>query len=129
MRRRYSDITASGADVVAVGTGDAIYAKAFVADESVPFVVLVDDDGRAAEAASVGKGGLLALGGPGTWRAALRARSGGHRPHKTGERITQLGATFVIGPGPTLRYQHYDSDASDHAPLDDVIAALSMSED
>jgi hypothetical protein len=38
--------------------------------------------------------------------------------------VTQLGATFVLGPGETLRYEHVDEHSADHAPLDDVLAAL-----
>ena len=36
----------------------------------------------------------------------------------------QIGATFVIGPGDRIRYEHMDADSTDHAPPDDVIAAL-----
>lgn len=124
MRRSYAEITSVGADVVAIGTGDASYARDFIADEHVPFLVLVDDDARAAAAASVTKGGLLGVAGPATWRTVVKAWSQGHRQHRRGRRIAQLGATFVIGPGPQVHYQHYDSDAADHAPLEEVVAAL-----
>ena len=53
-----------------------------------------------------------------------RARAAGHRIHKAGKRVTQLGATFVVGPGNQVRYEHHDAFSSDHAPLDDVLAAL-----
>ncbi len=32
--------------------------------------------------------------------------------------MTQLGATFVIGPGEQVRYEHVDDHSADHAPLD-----------
>ncbi len=35
-----------------------------------------------------------------------------------------FGATFVIGPGDVVRYTHIDRDSTDHAPLDEVLAAL-----
>lgn len=124
MRRAYSDITAHGADVVAVGTGDARYAKAFIAEEDVPFLVLLDEDGAAAAAASLREAGLWRLAGPANWAGALRTRRAGHRQHKIGKRVTQLGATFVAGPGNKLRYEHLERDPSDHAPIDDVLAAL-----
>jgi hypothetical protein len=38
--------------------------------------------------------------------------------------VTQLGATFVVGPGPRVRYAHVDADSTDHAPIDDVLHAL-----
>lgn len=124
MRRSYPDIKARGADVVAIGTGDTRYAKAFVAEEEIPFLVLVDDEARAASAASVRKASWLTVAGPASWAGTRRAWAEGFRIHKSGRRVTQLGATFVLGPGPTVRYEHQASDSSDHAPLEQVLAAL-----
>ena len=39
-------------------------------------------------------------------------------------RVTQLGATFVLGPGDQVRYAHIDEHSADHASLDEVLAAL-----
>jgi aspartate/glutamate racemase len=124
LRREYPDITARGADVVAIGTGDVRYARGFVEEEQIPFFVLVDDDARAASAASVRKVNFLKLLGPGTWSATRRTWKDGYRVHKNGKRVNQLGATFVIGPGSTVHYAHVDADSTDHAPLVDVLAAL-----
>ena len=125
MRDRYEEIRARGADVVAVGTGDRRYAAAFTADEHVPFPVLVDDHADAARAASVRRVPLFRLmADRRSWAGTRRARAGGHRIHRAGKRVTQLGATFVIGPGPELRYAHIDDHSADHASLDDVLQAL-----
>jgi hypothetical protein len=43
---------------------------------------------------------------------------------KSGKRVTKLGATFVVGPGDAVRYEHVDVHSADHAPLADVLAAL-----
>lgn len=110
--------------MVAIGTGDARYARAFVDQEEIPFTVLVDDDATAANAASVITLSFRRLLGPGTWRQSRQTWRNGYRIHKSGKRVTQLGATFVIGPGPKLRYSHIDTDSTDHAPLDAVLAAL-----
>jgi len=110
---------------VAVGTGSVRHAAAFVTDESVPFPVLVDDDARAARAASVRRVGFFRLLTDRRSReGAKRARAAGHRIHKAGRRVTQLGATFVIGPGAQVRYEHLDDHSADHAPIDDVVAVL-----
>ena len=122
MRRAYPDITARGADVVAIGTGDVRYARGFVDEEEIPFLVLVDDAAAAARAASVRKVNFFRLLGPGTWKTTRETWKEGYRIHKSGKRVNQLGATFVIGPGPTVHYAHLDDDSTDHAPLDDVIA-------
>ena len=124
MRERYDDITGRGAEVVAVGTGDQRYAARFVEDEAVPFPVVVDDDGEAARAAAVKKATPWGLFNPASFPGARRARRAGHRIHKSGKRVTQLGATFVIGPGDQVRYEHVDAHSADHAPLEEVLSAL-----
>lgn len=121
----YDEIQRRGAEVVAIGTGNVRYAAAFIADEDVPFPVLVDGDARAAHAASVRRVGFLRLLTDRRSRdGAKRARAGGHKIHKAGRRVTQLGATFVVGPGSQVRYEHLDDHSADHAPLDEVLAAL-----
>jgi peroxiredoxin len=125
LRGIYDEIQRRGAEVVAIGTGKVRYAAAFVADEDVPFPVLVDDDARAAGAASVPRVGFFRLlTDPRSREGAKRARASGHRIHKAGRRVTQLGATFVVGPGTRVRYEHVDDHSADHAPLDEVLAAL-----
>jgi peroxiredoxin len=124
LRERYDDIKDRGAEVVAIGTGDQRYAAAFVDDEDVPFPVLVDDDGVAARAASVRKASPLGLFDPRSFPGARRATRAGHRIHKSGKRVTQLGATFVVGPGDDVHYEHLDAHTADHAPLDAVLDSL-----
>lgn len=110
--------------MVAIGTGDVRYARAFAEQEEIPFLVLVDDDATAARAASVRKVNFFKLLGPGTWATTRKTWREGYRIHKSGKRVNQLGATFVIGPGPTVHYEHMDDDSTDHAPLDDVLDAM-----
>ena len=124
MRDEHQAITARGAEIVAVGTGDASYARSFVADTGVGFPVLVDDSGAAAQAVSVRRSGLLALVGPGAWAKGRQVWRAGHHVHRPGKRVTQMGATLVMGPGPQLRYEHLDAEPWDHAPLEDVLGAL-----
>jgi peroxiredoxin len=125
LREHYEQIQALGGEVVAVGTGDERYAKAFVADDAIPFPVLLDDDGAAAQAASVRTIPFLQLlFDPRSWPGGVRARRAGFRIHRSGQRVTQLGATFVIGPGPTVRYAHIDRHSADHAPLDAVLGSV-----
>jgi peroxiredoxin len=124
LRAHYGEITGIGADVVAIGTGNERYAAAFIREENIPFTVLVDDDARAAGAASLRDVGWLAMLHPRTWRATVETWRRGHRVHKAGARVTQLGATFVLGPGDRVRYEHLDRDSTDHAPVAEVLAAL-----
>ena len=127
MRSSYPEITAAGAEVVAVGTGDERYAKAFVTDEQIPFAVLVDDDATAANAAAIKKVNFAALlFDPRSFSGGRRAHRNGFRVKKSGKRVNQLGATFVVGPGSTVRYSHIDAHTADHAPVDEVMAALPL---
>jgi peroxiredoxin len=127
LREHYEDIKDSGAEVVAVGTGDERYATAFVEQEHVPFPVLVDDDAEAANAAAVRTIPFLQLLlDPRALRGGRRAHRVGFRIQRSGERVTQLGATYVIGPGSTVRYEHIDKHSADHAPLADVLRAATQ---
>jgi len=124
LRERYDEITSAGADVVAIGTGDRRYAEAFVRDERIPFLVLIDDDAAAAHAASLQSLNWFQLLHPRTWKATRATSKRGYHVHRSGKRVRQIGATFVIGAGDRVRYEHLDADSTDHAPIDDVVAAL-----
>ena len=124
MRERYDEITGLGGDVVAIGTGDRSYAGAFVRDERIPFLVLVDDGAVAAHAASVQTLNWFQLLHPRTWKATRETSKRGHHVHKAGKRVRQIGATFVIGACDRVRYEHLDADTTDHAPIEEVVAAL-----
>jgi peroxiredoxin len=124
LRDANDKISTAGAELVAIGTGDQKYAAAFVRETGAPFLVLVDDDAQAAHAASVRTVSWYRLLHPTTWRASLETWREGHRIHKAGKRVKQLGATFVLGPGDNVRYSYVDADSTDHAPVDAVVAAL-----
>jgi len=126
LRDRYDDLRAQGVELVAVGTGDQRYAGAFVRDEKIPYLVLVDDDAEAARAASVNVASWYRLLHPTTWLATVATWRRGHRIHSPGKRVTQLGATFVLGPGDEVRYSHVDADSTDHADIPEVLAAVGV---
>ena len=115
---------ATGAGATAIGTGGKRYAQAFIEDESVPFPVLLDEDGEAAEIAGTGSIGATTLLKPKAVAAGVRSLSGGNRQQKTGKRPMQLGATFVIAPGDDVLYADYEDFPGDHAPLGEVLQIL-----
>jgi hypothetical protein len=110
--------------VTAVGTGGRRYAQAFIEDEAVPFRVLLDEDGIAADIVEMNTIGAMSLIRPDAWLAGAKSLAGGNRQHNTGRRPTQLGATLVMGPGNELIYIDKESFAGDHADLDEVLAVL-----
>ncbi|MDH3540783.1 MAG: redoxin domain-containing protein [Acidimicrobiia bacterium] len=124
VRDRYDEFVAIGVGVTAIGTGGKRYARAFIADEQVPFPVLLDEDGVAADIVGTNSLGVGTMLKPSAYVAGVRSMAKGHRQHKTGRRPTQLGATLVIGPGDDLLYEDYEDFAGDHADLDEVLAVL-----
>ena len=124
LRDRHDEITELGGRIAAIGTGNRDYAAHFVSEERLPYLVLVDDDAQAARAAAVPTLSWAQLLHPRTWKASREASKRGHRLHKPGARVKQIGATFVIGVDGRVRYEHLDSDSTDHAPIDDVVKAL-----
>lgn len=109
---------------MAIGTGGKRYAQAFIEDEQVPFDVLLDEDGSAAEIVGTNTLGAFDLVKPSQVMAGLKATAKGNRQRKTGRRPLQLGGTLVIGPGDELLYEDYEDFAGDHADLDEVLAVL-----
>jgi peroxiredoxin len=124
LRDHHDEITARGADIVAIGTGDRRYAEAFVLEERIPFLVLVDDDAVAANAAALRTLNWFRLLHPSTWKATRATSKRGYHVHKAGKRVKQIGATFVLGPGDRVSYEHLDADSTDHAPLSEILVAL-----
>lgn len=110
--------------MTAIGTGGRNYAKAFMEDEQVPFPVLLDEDGTAAEIVGTQKLGATSLFKPGQIAAGMRSMKGGHRQGKPGARPMQLGATLVIGTDGEILYEDFEEFAGDHADIDEVIAAI-----
>jgi len=124
VRDRYEEFVDVGVGVTAIGTGGKRYAAAFIEDEDVPFPVLLDEDGAAADIVGTKALGVGTLLKPSAYVAGVRSLTKGHRQQKTGRRPTQLGATLVIGPGDELLYEDYEDFAGDHADIDDVLASL-----
>lgn len=114
--------------MTAIGTGGRRYAQAFIEDESVPFPVLLDEDGVAADIVETNSLGAMSLIRPDAWLAGAKSLVGGNRQHNAGRRPTQLGATLVMAPGNELLYIDKESFAGDHADLDEVLAVLGRQE-
>ncbi len=90
----------------------------------MPFPVLLDEDGSAADIVGTASIGPAALLKPGQFSAGFRSFAGGHRQGKAGRRPTQLGATLVMGPGDEILYEDFEEYAGDHADIDEVLSAL-----
>jgi peroxiredoxin len=138
LRDAYAEVQGAGAEVVAIGTGPSM-AQAFVEDYRIPYPVLIDADARAAKAATIGRMSFLGMFTPASYPGTIRAWRAGHRIGMSGNRVTQLAATFVVGPQQVSRsepqasedhqvaklyYEHRNKHGADHPPLGEVLAAL-----
>ena len=123
LRDRVDEIRARGAELVIVGNGAAHFAAAFREDFALDCPMLVDPELRAYRAAGLRRGRveLLSLRLP---LNALRALRSGFRQSSVQGDPWQLGGVFVIRPGGELTYRHGSREAGDHAPVDEILAAL-----
>jgi len=124
LRSHIDEIRSRGADVVAIGTGNPMYAKDFIQQFDINFLVLIDADAAAARAASIKRATRAQLLSPASLMRGVSRFVMGGRQGKSGARISQLGATFVIAPGGKLLFEHLAEATSDNAPMHDVLAAL-----
>jgi len=62
---------------------------------------------------------------PGSFLKGLRAFAKGFRQGARRGNPVQQGGIFVLGPADRVRYEWRDRFAGDHAPMSDVVAALS----
>jgi NAD(P)-dependent dehydrogenase (short-subunit alcohol dehydrogenase family) len=123
LRDRVEDIRAAGAELVLVGSGTPEFATAFQEDFALDCPVLVDESLEAYRVAGLKRGAASALS-PRMAFSAVRALRGGHRQTSVQGDVWQLGGVLVIRPDDSIAYRHAASEAGDHAPIEDVLAAL-----
>lgn len=125
MRAHQEEIAGAGAGLAAVGLGDRAYAARFREETGIGFPLLVDEERRAYRAAGLKSGSLLHLLRRDNARARARARAAGHRQRRLGKDPFQLGGSFVFAPGDRDLYVHSSATFGDHAPVAELLAALS----
>lgn len=124
MREHQSEFDRKGAGLVAIGLGDAHYARAFREETGIRFPLLIDDKREAYGALKLKKANLFHL----FWKinslGRKRAKASGHRQHRIGKDPFQLGASFVFGPGNVDHFVHISETFSDNAPPDVLLSAI-----
>ena len=101
--------------MLAVGLGDADYARRFRQDTQIAFPLLIDAQREAYKAISLRNASLLHLLRKDNFAARKRAKSGGHRQHRLGKDPFQLGGSFVFAPGNVDRFVHVSETFGDNA--------------
>lgn len=124
MREREDDFKQKGAGLVAIGLGDAAYARQFREDSKINFPLLIDEKREAYKALGLGTATLLHMFRKDNAAARKRAKAGGHRQHKLGKDPFQLGGSFVFVPGNVDRFVHVSQTFGDNAAPADLLAAI-----
>ena len=123
MRDIIPAIEERGARLVVVGNGLPEQAWDRKENLDFPATVWVDAEMMAYRAAGLRRGPARTL----SWRTLghlVRAWRGGHRQAGVQGDPWQLGGAFVIAPPDQVHYAHVSREAGDHAPEQDLLAAL-----
>ncbi|MFV8755075.1 peroxiredoxin-like family protein [Nannocystaceae bacterium ST9] len=113
----------AGARLVAVGTGGREYAKAFVTERKIPYLVLVDKQLETHDLIGIKSGTQAGVFKPSTLLHAAKALAAGERQGKSGPNPFLYGAAHVIAAGGLLQYAWLNDDYQDSAPVDELLAA------
>jgi hypothetical protein len=124
LREHEQDFQKKGAKLIAIGLGDANYARQFREDAKIDFPLLIDDKRQAYRAVELKKASLLHLLRKANAAARQRAKSDGHRQHRLGKDPFQLGGSFVFAPGNVDRFVHVSETFGDNASPADILAAI-----
>ena len=124
MRAHEQEFRSKGANLAAIGLGDANYAKAFREETGIAFPLLIDADRKAYRAAELKKANLLHLLRKDNAAARKRAKAGGFSQKKLGENPFQLGASFVFAPGNVDKFIHISETFGDNAATADLLKAI-----
>jgi AhpC/TSA antioxidant enzyme len=124
LREHEQECVEKGANLAAIGLGDARYARLFREETGINFPLLVDERREVYRAAGLRSASIFHIWRRDNAAARKRARAGGHHQHQMGKDPFQLGGSFVFGPGNVDRYAHISRTFGDNAPLSALIAAL-----
>lgn len=120
---RREEIESRGAQLIAIGNGNAQWARAFIESENIDFPVFVDPSRQSYDAFGMKRGTseVMTLK---SLRHAARAMSRGFRQSATRGDPVQIGGVVVFDASGEMIYTHLEEEAGDLADLDEVIAAL-----
>lgn len=124
LRDYESKFQAKGAGLAAIGLGDMRYAQLFRKATGITFPLLVDEQSEAYRAAGLKHASIFHLFRLDNFIARRRARSAGHRQHRTGQNPFQLGGSFVFAPGNRDLFSHLSQTFGENASPEDLLAAL-----
>jgi len=124
LREHENEFNEAGAALAAIGLGDAKYARFFREEAGITFSLLIDENRVAYKAAGLKSGNLFHLLRSDNSAARQSAREAGHRQHRAGRNLFQLGGSFVFAPGNRDIYAHLNKTFGDNAPVEALLGAV-----
>ena len=124
MREHEQEFRSKGANLAAIGLGDANYARLFREETGITFPLLIDAERQAYKTVELKKANLLHLLRSDNAAARKRAKAGGFEQKKLGENPFQLGGSFVFAPGNVDKFVHVSETFGDNAAMTDLLAAI-----
>ncbi len=110
----------AGAQIVVIGNGSPVAAKAFAEERKLPFRLLTDPSLRTYDAAGA-KRNILGAVTPSVIRRAAETRARGFRQGATQGSVFQTGGGFLLYPDNTIAWSQISAESGDHfdpaAPL------------
>jgi hypothetical protein len=123
--RARPEIEARGAELVVVGSGAPEHLAGFREVTGYRGPLLTDPSLRSFQVAGLASGWRRTFD-PRAFVNGIRAFAGGFRQGARRGNPVQQGGTFVLGPGPRVRFEWRDRFAGDHPPMSAVLAALDV---
>lgn len=114
----------NGANLAAIGLGDAYYARAFREETGITFPLLIDEQRQAYKAAELHQANILHLFRRDNAAYRKRAKAGGFAQTKLGKNPFQLGGSFVFAPGDLDRFVHISETFGDNANVEDLLKSI-----
>ncbi len=124
MHRELPRIRRAGADLAFVGNGSRRFAAAFRDELGLEAPVYVDTARDSYRALGMKRSLVATVLSPRAWSHGVRALRGGARQKGIKGDAWQLGGVLVVAPGGRVAYRFLSSEAGDHPPVADVLAAL-----
>lgn len=111
-----------GFQVVLVGLGTAEQAERFKEEFSLSFPIVCDPQKKLYRQYGLGRGGVSSLASPSVLLRGMRAMSRGYTPGIPRGDVMQMPGVFLISSEGNILYSYYSRDASDHPPVDTLLA-------
>jgi peroxiredoxin len=111
-----------GFQVVLVGLGTIEQAARFRTERSLSFPIICDPQKELYRQYGLSRGGVSSLVSAAVLLKSMRAMSRGHVPGIPRGDVMQLPGVFLINTDGNILYSYYSKDASDHPPVDTLLA-------